>query len=69
MALLLQLCQVTHSSAAGRREVTGRGEGVGVLAEDAAASGEDVLVQLPGPLILTQLPQVGGEVAGRGEAA
>ena len=40
-----------------------------VLAEDATASGEDVLVHLPGPLILTQLPQVGGEVAGRGEAA
>jgi hypothetical protein len=40
-----------------------------VLAEDAAASGEDVLVQLPGPLILTQRSQIDGEVAGRGEAA
>jgi hypothetical protein len=40
-----------------------------LLAEDAAASGEDVLVQLPGPLILTQRSQIDGEVPGRGEGA
>jgi hypothetical protein len=40
-----------------------RGQDVGVVvAEDLAPAGEGVLVQLAGPLVLAQPPQVGGEV-------
>ena len=43
-------------------EVAGRGEGVGVVvAEDPAAAGEGVLVEVAGLLVLAQLTQVGGE--------
>ena len=48
--------------------MAGRGEGVGVvLAEDSAAAGEGVVLELPGLLIVTQRPQEQAEVAGRGE--
>src|SRR6266566_511826 len=48
----------------------GRGPGVGVvLAEDAAAAGDDVVVQLPGRPVLAQLEQRGGEDEGGGGRA
>ena len=52
---------------AGRwRGCSARDQGVGVvLAQDPAASGQGVLVQVAGGLLLTQLLQVSGEVAGR----
>ena len=40
-------------------------DGLGVvIAEDAAAAGQDVFVQLPGRLVLAGRTQVAGEVAG-----
>ena len=46
----------------------GRGPGVGVvLAQDAAAAGQDVFVQLPGRLVLAQLEQRAGEDEGGGQ--
>ena len=38
-----------------------------VVAEDPAAAGEGVLVEVAGLLVLAQRAQVGGEVVGRGE--
>ena len=38
-----------------------------VLAQDAAAAGDDVVVQLPGRLVLAQLEQRGGEDEGGGQ--
>jgi hypothetical protein len=46
----------------------GRDPGVGVvLAQDAAAAGQGVFVQPLGRLVLAQLEQRGGEVAGGGQ--
>jgi len=46
----------------------GRAHGLGVvIAEDAAAAGQDVFVQLPGPLVLADRMQAHGEVAGGGQ--
>ena len=43
-------------------------QGVGVvLAEDPAAAGEGVLVELPGLLVVAQRPQDEAEVAGRAQ--
>ena len=36
-----------------------------VVAQHPASAGQGVLVQVPGPLIVTQDGQIGGEVAGR----
>ena len=38
-----------------------------VVAKDSAASGEGVLVEVAGPLVLAQRAQVAGKVIGRGE--
>ena len=47
-------------------QVAGRGQGLGVVvAEDTAAPGEGVGVQVPGRLGFSELAQVRSEVAGR----
>ena len=38
-----------------------------VVAEEPAGPGEGVFVQFPGPLILTEVLQVDGEVVGRAQ--
>ena len=50
-------------------EVEGaRHHGLGVLiAEDAAAAGDDVVVQLPGRMVLAQLEQRADELEGGGQ--
>jgi len=51
-------------------EVARRGQGVGVVvAEDAASAVQGVLVQVAGRLVLAKIPQVGGEGGPRPAAA